>query len=126
MKIQVNFVLDLLELYSNRIKECYWQGRKDYFTKSICKGLIAKLDKTVLTLWKQFLDYITNSDQILTFPVNTLVITNINHTSLVMISEDNNILKLSNNETEIFYKLNTKWGRISMNSIIPPEDSNFH
>ena len=39
MKLKLLFISDLVELFSNKIKEYFWNRQKDRFTKSIYQQL---------------------------------------------------------------------------------------
>ena len=71
IKLQVMFVSDLLEAQSNKIKECFWSGRRDKFSSSKFKWPQVLTDDRATVLWKKFLTTIATSDRNLLSPINT-------------------------------------------------------
>ena len=49
LKLQVIFISNLLEPKINRVKECFWQGKRDKFLVSSYKWPDAKPDSIVIT-----------------------------------------------------------------------------
>ena len=65
MYLNLIFIFNLVEYYSNRVKEYYYQETKDIFYKSKFKQPYIKIDKTALCKQNLFLSIITHSNYLL-------------------------------------------------------------
>ena len=94
MKLQIIFLSDLLELLSNIIKEYYWEGKKDKFSRSNYRWPIIKPDNKVTIIWRHFLQSISTQNWTLSSYINTTYRPNIYRLSITYLFTQKDILAL--------------------------------
>jgi len=126
MKLQVIFISNLLEPKTNRVKECFWQGKRDKFSTSSCKWPDAKLDSIAISTWQAFMKNITSSDRIVLSPVNTSNQVSSHHQSILHISQLKDILALDHTNGFTYYKLKSNRNKLQVErAIAAPRDETF-
>ena len=108
MKLQVIFISDLLKPSLNKIKECYWDGKKDRFVSSRYRWPIVKPNKKVMKIQKIFLKQITTQSRILTSPISTTDRPTNYWSSITYISPNKEYLALNQIDSFIYYQLETR------------------
>jgi len=104
IKLQVIFMYNLLENRCNRIKEYFILEWWDQFFTSTYNWLFVQPTRIATKTWIQFLNTISNQNNILSSPVNTSLHISNHRESIVSITEDQSIILLDNNRIQQYCK----------------------
>ena len=127
IKLQIFFISNLLDSALNRIKDCYWNRRRDKFIKSRFRQPQAEPDSSAIITWKLFLKHITNHDRVLLSPINTSSPFTAHRVSITSISSDNKVLVMEQENKKTYYEINSKQRKQYLEKVIsPPSSLTFH
>ena len=105
MKLQVIFILDLLECKTNRVNIYYTNTRHNKFTQSMYLWLEAYLEYKAIKFQKKFILLITTNNSSLLFLINTSSILFPYYIMFIRIALNQEFLRISNKEQNDTYYL---------------------